>query len=61
MYGSDYWDDVLKLEPLAEWGAINDDDLKLLCHVDSVAEAFEELKKHLTTHHMVPQTQQDLP
>ena len=23
MYGSEYWDEVLKLEPLAEWGAIN--------------------------------------
>ena len=47
MYGSDYWNDVLKLEPLAEWGAINSEDLKLLCHVDNVPEAFEELKKHL--------------
>ena len=47
MYGSEYWDEVLKLEPLAEWGAINAEDLKLLCHVDYVPEAFEELKKHL--------------
>jgi uncharacterized protein (TIGR00730 family) len=59
MYGSDYWNDVLKLQPLADWGAINETDLKLLCHVDSVAEAFEELKKHLTAHHMVPETPQE--
>ncbi len=59
MYGSEYWNQVLKLEPLAEWGAINEDDLKLLCHVDSVGEAFDELKKHLTTHHLVPQTAQE--
>jgi uncharacterized protein (TIGR00730 family) len=59
MFGSEYWDAVLKLEPLAEWGAINETDLKLLCHVDSVPEAFEELKKHLTAHHMVPQTRQE--
>ncbi len=59
MYGSAYWNDVLKLEPLAEWGAINEEDLKLLCHVDSVAEAFDELKKHLTAHHLVPQTAQE--
>jgi uncharacterized protein (TIGR00730 family) len=59
MYGSEYWDDVLKLEPLAEWGAINEEDLKLLCHVDSVPNAFEELKKHLTAHHMIPETSQE--
>jgi len=58
-YGSDYWNQVLHLEPLAEWGAINEDDLKLLCRVDSVDDAFEELKRHLMTHHMVPQTPQE--
>ncbi len=59
IYGSEYWNEVLRLEPLAEWGAINEDDLKLLRHVDSVGEAFEELKKHLTAHHLVPQTAQE--
>jgi uncharacterized protein (TIGR00730 family) len=59
LYGSDYWNEVLHLEPLADWGAINDDDLKLLCRVDSVEEAFSELQRHLMTHHMVPQTPQE--
>ena len=59
LYGSEYWNDVFQLQPLADWGAINEDDLKLLCHVDSVKEAFEELKKHLTKHHMVPATVQE--
>jgi uncharacterized protein (TIGR00730 family) len=59
MYGSEYWDDVLKLKPLAEWGAINEEDLKLLCHVDTVPEALEALKKHLSAHHMVPETPQE--
>ncbi len=59
MYGSEYWNEVLRLEPLAEWGAINEEDLKLLCYVDSVGEALEELKKHLTAHHLVPQTAQE--
>ena len=59
MFGSEHWDAVLKLEPLAEWGAINETDLKLLCHVDSVPEAFEELKKHLSAHHMVPERRQE--
>jgi uncharacterized protein (TIGR00730 family) len=59
LYGSDYWNDVLHLEPLADWGAINDNDLQLLCRVDSVDEAFTELQRHLTKHHMVPQTPQE--
>jgi uncharacterized protein (TIGR00730 family) len=59
LYGSDYWNEVLHLEPLADWGAINDDDLKLLCRVDSVENAFSELQRHLMTHHMVPQTPQE--
>jgi uncharacterized protein (TIGR00730 family) len=59
LYGSEYWNQVLQLEPLAEWGAINDDDLKLLCRVDSVDEALTELQRHLMKHHMVPQTPQE--
>ncbi len=59
LYGSDYWNEVFDLRPLAEWGAINETDLDLLCRVDSAEHAFEELKKHLTAHHMVPQTQQE--
>ena len=59
LYGTDYWDDVLKLEPLAEWGAINEADLNLLCRVDSVDTAFEALKDHLLKHHMVPASPQE--
>ena len=54
LYGSEYWNEVFDLRPLAEWGAINEADLDLLCRVDSADEAFEELKKFLETHHMVP-------
>jgi uncharacterized protein (TIGR00730 family) len=59
LYGTAYWDQVLNLHPLEEWGAINPQDLKLLCRVDSVPKAFEELKNHLTQHHMVPATKQE--
>jgi uncharacterized protein (TIGR00730 family) len=59
LYGSDYWDNVFNLEPLAEWGAIHEEDMKLLTRVDSVHEAFAELKNHLTAHHMVPATPQE--
>ena len=54
LYGSEYWNEVFDLRPLADWGAINESDLDLLCRVDSADEAFEELKKFLMTHHMVP-------
>jgi uncharacterized protein (TIGR00730 family) len=59
LYGSAYWNDVFDLRPLAEWGAINESDLDLLCRVDSAEHAFEELKKFLTEYHMVPQTEQE--
>jgi uncharacterized protein (TIGR00730 family) len=59
LYGSEYWNDVFRLEPLAEWGAINQEDLHLLCRVDSVEDAFDELQRHLMKHHMVPQTAQE--
>jgi uncharacterized protein (TIGR00730 family) len=59
LYGTDYWDRVFDLRPLAEWGAISDVDLDLLCRVDTAEHGFEELKKHLLTHHMAPQTAQE--
>jgi uncharacterized protein (TIGR00730 family) len=59
LYGSEYWDEVLHLQPLADWGAINETDMKLLCRVNSVDEAFGELQRHLLKHHMVPQTPQE--
>jgi uncharacterized protein (TIGR00730 family) len=59
LYGSEYWNQILKLEPLAEWGAINEDDLKLLCHVDSVPDAFDHLRDFLVKHHMTPATAQE--
>jgi uncharacterized protein (TIGR00730 family) len=59
LYGSDYWNEVFDLKPLADWGAINDTDLDLLCRVDSAEQAFAELKQFLSTHHMVPQTPQE--
>ena len=59
LYGTEYWNEVFHLEPLSEWGAINEEDLSLLCRVDSVDAAFDELKRHLTKHHLVPKTAQE--
>jgi uncharacterized protein (TIGR00730 family) len=59
LYGTDYWNEVFDLKPLAEWGAINVEDLDLLCRVDSAEHAFEELRAFLEKYHMVPQTPQE--
>jgi len=59
LYGSEYWNEVFRLEPLAEWGAINERDLSLLSRVDSVDDAFDRLQQFLMKHHMVPQTPQE--
>ena len=53
------WDAVLDVEPLVEWGAIEERDLALLRRVDTTDEAFEALKEHLTRHHIVPATRQE--
>ena len=52
LYGTGYWDSILKLEPMAEWGAIGDTDLSLLQRADTPGEAFALLKAHLTEHHL---------
>jgi uncharacterized protein (TIGR00730 family) len=59
LYGSEYWDAVLDVKPLVEWGAIEERDLGLLCRVDTPEAAFDALKKHLIQHHMVPATRQE--
>ena len=59
LYGTDYWDQILNLQPMLEWGAISEDDINILCRVDTPEAAFEELKAHLLEHHMVPATAQE--
>src|SRR5499427_1486605 len=59
LYGSEYWKSVLDLKPMVEWGAIAEQDLDLLQHVDTPTEAFERLREHLLTHHLEPQTEQE--
>ena len=35
LYGSDYWKRMLELKPMVEWGAITEEDLKLLSYADT--------------------------
>ena len=59
LYGTEYWDQILNLQPMLEWGAISEEDVNILCRVDTPEAAFEALKAHLLTHHMVPATAQE--
>jgi uncharacterized protein (TIGR00730 family) len=59
LYGRDFWDRVFSLEPMVEWGAIAEPDLELLQYCDTPDEAFEQLRRHLITHHLEPTTEQE--
>jgi uncharacterized protein (TIGR00730 family) len=59
LYGRDYWDAVLNLKPMEEWGAIAEQDLDLLTYADTPSDAFNLLRDHLITHHLEPGTAQE--
>jgi uncharacterized protein (TIGR00730 family) len=54
LYGREYWDQVLNVQPMAEWGAIAEKDLELLHYADTPADAFERLRTHLVEYHLEP-------
>ena len=56
LYGREYWDQVLDLKPMSEWGAIAEKDLRLLHYADTPADAFQHLRDHLIAHHLEPAT-----
>ena len=60
LYGTDYWDPILRLEPLEEWGAIGPGDRDLIRRADTPEQAFECLRAHLTEHHLMPPTAQEM-
>jgi uncharacterized protein (TIGR00730 family) len=47
LYGEEYWDRVLHLDPLVEWGAVSPADPELLTRVNSVDDAFHKLRARL--------------
>ncbi len=59
LYGSEYWEQVLDLKPMAEWGAIAEKDLELIRFADSPADAFEVVRDHLIAHHLEPASAQE--
>jgi uncharacterized protein (TIGR00730 family) len=59
LYGSEYWDPILNMKPLVEWGAIADKDVELLSRADTPESAFHLLKAHLTKYHLTPPVVQE--
>ncbi len=59
IYGREYWEAIIDLKPMEEWGAINSSDLDLLKWVNTPDEAFEQLRAHLMAYHLVPETAQE--
>jgi uncharacterized protein (TIGR00730 family) len=59
LYGREYWEQVLDLKPMAEWGAIAEKDLELLHYADTPADAFQHLRDHLIANHLAPTTAQE--
>ena len=59
LYGSEYWDPILNMKPLVEWGAIADRDIDLLTRADTPETAFQLLKAHLTKYHLTPPITQE--
>jgi uncharacterized protein (TIGR00730 family) len=54
LYGRDYWSTVLNLGPMADWGAIAEQDMELLDYADTPTDAFDLLQQHLMKHHLEP-------
>jgi uncharacterized protein (TIGR00730 family) len=60
LYGTEYWDPIVNLEPLQDWGAIAPGDIDLVSRANTPQEAFDLLKAHLTEHHLMPPTPQEM-
>ena len=59
LYGREYWEHVINFDPMAEWGAIAEQDKELIKWADTPDEAFTQLRAHLETHHIEPKTRQE--
>jgi hypothetical protein len=52
LYGTEYWDKVLHMEPMVDFGTISPEDLNLFHRTDSVDDAYQYLVAELETHHL---------
>jgi uncharacterized protein (TIGR00730 family) len=61
VYGTEYWNQILNFEALAELGTIDEEDLQCFRFADDVDEAFEYLKEELTKHYVRRGRKQQMP
>jgi uncharacterized protein (TIGR00730 family) len=59
LYGREYWERILHLEPMIEAGAISTRDVDLFRFVDSPQQAFDCLKTHLIEDCLEPATPEE--
>ncbi len=52
LFGAAFWDKVIDLEALSDFGTINREDLDLCYRTDTVDDAFNYLTKQLTEHYL---------
>ncbi len=52
LYGSEYWNKVINIEEMYNWGTISKEDLELYRIFDDVEETFEYLQQELTQHYV---------
>jgi len=50
LFGKTFWNEVLNLDALVEYGTVNAKDLALFYHTDSVDDAFEYVSRELLAH-----------
>ena len=50
LFGTEYWDEVLHLDPMVKYGTIGADDVKLFFRTNSVDEAYVYVTRELETH-----------
>ena len=50
LFGTEYWDEVVKFDALVKYGHINAEDLNLVYRTDSVDDAFDFVTRELVTH-----------
>jgi uncharacterized protein (TIGR00730 family) len=59
LYGREYWERILNLEPMIDAGAISPHDMNLFRFVDTPQQAFECLKTHLTDNYLKPSSREE--
>jgi uncharacterized protein (TIGR00730 family) len=50
LFGTEYWNEILNLEPMVKYGTISPEDVNLFFRTDSVDEAYDYLVKDLESH-----------